>query len=83
MRKRRPGFLRNYALRIEAEGKPKMLVINAMRNKLAHLICPFRLSLITDRYTPLSIICCALIRTKTQFIEGYRSIEPRMALKMT
>jgi transposase len=61
--KRRPGFLRNYALRKEAEGKPKMLVLNSMRNKLAHLIC-------------------ALIRTKTQYIDGYKSIEPRLAMKM-
>jgi len=61
--KRRPGFMRSYALRKEAEGKPKMLVINSMRNKLAHLIC-------------------ALIRTKTQFIETYRSIEPRIAMNL-
>ena len=62
--KRRPGFLRSYALRKEAEGKPKMLVINATRNKLAHLIC-------------------ALIRTKTQFTENYRSIEPRIAMNLS
>lgn len=37
--KQRPGFFRSYALRKEGEGKPKMVVINALRNKLAHLIC--------------------------------------------
>jgi len=37
--KQRPGALRSYAMRKEAEGKPKMVVMNNLRNKLAHLIC--------------------------------------------